>query len=290
MLVGEGLVTSGDPRGAVADLVTAGAHPSCPKPASAEIVADLRDADSRTCRAPVRPSPNPPAMIPTLGGHFGVLRRPLCARGADGGHRGGDGRLREGPHRPGLPRQPRQPADPLRRTAVAAVRGRPGSASTPAGRGSSSSEKTSTTPVLTRSTTCSGQALLAKQMGKTRVIAETGAGQHGVATATACALLGLDVRHLHGRGRHRAPGAQRRADAAARRRGGVGGVRFQDTQGRDQRGVPRLGHQRRQHLLLLRHRRRAASVPDDGARLPAGHRHGDARTDPGSRRAGCPTR
>jgi len=37
-----------------------------------------------------------------------------------------------------------------------------------------------------------GQALLAKQMGKRRVIAETGAGQHGVATATACALLGLD--------------------------------------------------------------------------------------------------
>ncbi len=37
-----------------------------------------------------------------------------------------------------------------------------------------------------------GQALLAKRMGKTRVIAETGAGQHGVATATAAALLGLD--------------------------------------------------------------------------------------------------
>ncbi len=37
-----------------------------------------------------------------------------------------------------------------------------------------------------------GQALLTKRMGKTRVIAETGAGQHGVATATACALLGLD--------------------------------------------------------------------------------------------------
>ena len=36
-----------------------------------------------------------------------------------------------------------------------------------------------------------GQALLARRMGKTRVIAETGAGQHGVATATACALLGL---------------------------------------------------------------------------------------------------
>jgi tryptophan synthase beta chain len=37
-----------------------------------------------------------------------------------------------------------------------------------------------------------GQALLAKRMGKRRVIAETGAGQHGVATATACALLGLE--------------------------------------------------------------------------------------------------
>jgi tryptophan synthase beta chain len=37
-----------------------------------------------------------------------------------------------------------------------------------------------------------GQALLAKRMGKRRVIAETGAGQHGVATATVCALLGLE--------------------------------------------------------------------------------------------------
>jgi tryptophan synthase beta chain len=39
-----------------------------------------------------------------------------------------------------------------------------------------------------------GQALLAKEMGKHRLIAETGAGQHGVATATAAALLGLDCR------------------------------------------------------------------------------------------------
>ena len=37
-----------------------------------------------------------------------------------------------------------------------------------------------------------GQALLARRMGKRRVIAETGAGQHGVAAATACALLGLE--------------------------------------------------------------------------------------------------
>ncbi len=39
-----------------------------------------------------------------------------------------------------------------------------------------------------------GQALLAKRMGKTEIIAETGAGQHGVATALACALMGLNCR------------------------------------------------------------------------------------------------
>lgn len=39
-----------------------------------------------------------------------------------------------------------------------------------------------------------GQALLARRMGKTRIIAETGAGQHGVATALACALLGFECR------------------------------------------------------------------------------------------------
>jgi tryptophan synthase beta chain len=39
---------------------------------------------------------------------------------------------------------------------------------------------------------CVGQALLAQRMGKRRIIAETGAGQHGVATATVCALMGLE--------------------------------------------------------------------------------------------------
>ncbi len=39
---------------------------------------------------------------------------------------------------------------------------------------------------------CLGQALVARRMGKRRIVAETGAGQHGVATATVCALLGFD--------------------------------------------------------------------------------------------------
>lgn len=43
---------------------------------------------------------------------------------------------------------------------------------------------------------CIGQALLAKRLGKKRIIAETGAGQHGVATATVCALFGLEC-HIY---------------------------------------------------------------------------------------------
>ena len=46
---------------------------------------------------------------------------------------------------------------------------------------------------------CLGQCLLAKRMGKTRVIAETGAGQHGVATATVAALLGLECEIFMGK-------------------------------------------------------------------------------------------
>lgn len=58
-----------------------------------------------------------------------------------------------------------------------------------------------------------GQVLLAKRMGKTRVIAETGAGQHGVATATACALLGLPCEVFMGAEdvRRQAPNVRRMA-------------------------------------------------------------------------------
>ena len=43
-----------------------------------------------------------------------------------------------------------------------------------------------------------GQILLARRMGKTRIIAETGAGQHGVATATVCALMNMECIVLYG--------------------------------------------------------------------------------------------
>ena len=56
-----------------------------------------------------------------------------------------------------------------------------------------------------------GQALLARRMGKTRLMAETGAGQHGVATATAAALFGMDCEIFMGEEdiRRQAPNVQR---------------------------------------------------------------------------------
>ena len=127
-------------------------------------------------------------------------------------------------------------------------------------------------------------------MGKTRVIAETGAGQHGVATATACALLGLECVVYMGE-----VDTERQALNVARmrllgRRRDRGEDRLPHAQGRDQRGAARLGHQRRRDALPARHGRRAAPVPDDGARLPPRHRAGGARAGARPHRAACPTR
>ena len=65
-----------------------------------------------------------------------------------------------------------------------------------------------------------GQGLLAKRSGKRRVIAETGAGQHGVAAATVCAMLGLECVVYMGRGGYRATGPERgpHAHVGGRRR------------------------------------------------------------------------
>ena len=65
-----------------------------------------------------------------------------------------------------------------------------------------------------------GQALLAARMGKRRVVAETGAGQHGVATATACALLGRTEAELVGVGLDRIDPAAEGVVLAVRRESG----------------------------------------------------------------------
>ena len=130
-----------------------------------------------------------------------------------------------------------------------------------------------------------GQALLARSMKKPRVIAETGAGMHGVATATVAARYGMEcVVYMGTRGRE-APVRERVPHEAPRRESGAGGVRLEDPEGRAQRGDARLGHQRRQHLLHHRHRRRSAPVSDDGARFPVGDRRGEPGADAGARRA-----
>ena len=130
---------------------------------------------------------------------------------------------------------------------------------------------------------CIGQVLLAERMGKTRIIAETGAGQHGVATATACALFGLPCEIYMGADRRRAPGAERLPHEAARGPGPRGQRRDRDAEGRHERGAARLGHQRAHDPLRDRLGRRSAPVPDAGARAAGGHRPRGAPADPGGR-------
>ena len=129
-----------------------------------------------------------------------------------------------------------------------------------------------------------GQALLARRMGKPRVIAETGAGQHGVATATICARYGLECVVYMGSEdvKRQAPNVYRMKLLGAT----VVPVEIglEDAEGRAQRGDARLGHQRREHLLHHRHRRRPAPVSDDGARLPARDRRRMPGADAGADR------
>ena len=90
-----------------------------------------------------------------------------------------------------------------------------------------------------------GQALLAQRMGKTRIIAETGAGQHGVATATACALLGLECVVYMGTEdmRRQRPNVERMRLLGARSCPVEAGRAH--AEGGGERGDPRLGRQRR---------------------------------------------
>ena len=109
-------------------------------------------------------------------------------------------------------------------------------------------------------------------MGKPRVIAETGAGQHGVATATVAARFGMECVVYMG-----SEDIKRQAQNVFRMKllGATvvpGRVGLEDAEGRAQRSDARLGHERREHVLHHRHRRRPASVSDDGARFPVGDR------------------
>ena len=134
-----------------------------------------------------------------------------------------------------------------------------------------------------------GQALLAKRMGKPRIIAETGAGQHGVASATACALLDLECVVFMGSEdiRRQKPNVERMRLLGAT--GGPGRGRRPHPQGSGQRRDPRLGDQRRRHPLHNRFRSRPGTFPGAGPRPPAGDRRRSPGPGPRSRRRAART-
>ncbi len=134
-----------------------------------------------------------------------------------------------------------------------------------------------------------GQALLTKRIGKTRVIAETGAGQHGVATATAAALFGLDCVVYMGE-----VDTERQALNVARMRllgaeVDPGHRRLPHPEGRDQRGACATGSPTSRPPTTSSAPWPAAPVPRHGARLPEDHRRRGARAGARARPAGCPT-
>ena len=117
-----------------------------------------------------------------------------------------------------------------------------------------------------------GQILLARRMGKKRIIAETGAGQHGVATATACARFGLECIVYMGSVdiERQKPNVFRMKLLGAEVVPGPFGLAH--LEGCAERGAARLGRQCRGHLLLHRHRGGPPSLSGNGARFPVGDR------------------
>ena len=129
-------------------------------------------------------------QVPGRARPFRSLRRPLRARDAHSGAGAAGARRARAPARARLPGGARRAADEL---------GRAGPRRSPTPRGCrragarrcGSSARISRTPARTRSTTPSARRCSRKRLGAKRVVAETGAGQHGVASAAACARLGL---------------------------------------------------------------------------------------------------
>ena len=129
-----------------------------------------------------------------------------------------------------------------------------------------------------------GQILLARRMGKKRIIAETGAGQHGVATATLCARFGLDCIVYMG-----AVDVERQKPNVFRMN--MLGAKVVPVQSGTQTLKDAMNEALRdwvtnvvRHLLLHRHGGGAASLSGHGARLPMRHRQRDPRADDGGGR------
>ena len=120
-----------------------------------------------------------------------------------------------------------------------------------------------------------GQVLLARRMGKRRIIAETGAGQHGVATATVCALMNMECIVYMGK----TDVERQRVNVEKMKM--LGATRHQwqyDVEGRHQRSHPRLVLSSLGHLLRDRFHRRPASVPRHGGTPAVRHQRRNQET------------
>ena len=116
-----------------------------------------------------------------------------------------------------------------------------------------------------------GQILLAKRMGKKKVIAETGAGQHGVATATGAALFDMECTVYMGSRGYQKTVTKRNAHGDARRESCQCHFRKQYAKGCDQRGDPHLGKNGGGYLLHHRFCCGTVSVPEDGEGVSERH-------------------
>ena len=214
-----------------------------------------------------------------------TLRRTLRPRSSDGAARGTRAGLSRSPSRSGLSSRAGGSADQLRRPPDTAVLMPSVSAKYHGGAKIYIKREDLLHTGAHKINNCLGQALLARRMGKKRIIAETGAGQHGVATATVCALFGLECIVYMGEEDMR----RQRLNVFRMRMLGakVVGVaeRQPDSEGRHQRSHARLGDQRPEHALPARLGAGRASLSDDGSRFSPRDRRGDTPPDPGARAA-----
>ena len=135
-----------------------------------------------------------------------------------------------------------------------------------------------------------GQIMLARRMGKPRVIAETGAGMHGVATATLCAKFGLDCVVYMGAvdvERQKPNVLRMKALGAEVRPVTSGSKTLKDAMNEALRDwVTNVADT----FYCIGTVAGPHPYPDDGARLPVDHRQRDARADAGRPKAACRTR
>ena len=125
-----------------------------------------------------------------------------------------------------------------------------------------------------------GQILLARRMGKDRIIAETGAGQHGVATANRGSKVRYGMRSLYGRGRYSETSPERFSHEIVGYNGDAGQLWLMYPQGRNQRRFPRLGDECSDDILSNRICRGSPPVSDDRPRFSSRHRSRSQITNP----------